>query len=180
MNSLRPSAAGVPERTSNPDGSNRSRCGFRELTNWPGPSAGVPVSSRKALAVSATLIVYQSSWLVTDGTKSNRVTRPLRNAEPTVSLTEALLKIRHVTFWAVPTAPKKVVTGEFRTKMSTSRFPCAGLKLNELATSMTMSNGKGEPTPELDRLSRPSNTVTTPAPTLLANTVEGVVGLLAE
>src|SRR4051794_30610156 len=36
-------------------------CGSSLLSNWPGPSAGVPVSRRSALSVLVTSIAYQSS-----------------------------------------------------------------------------------------------------------------------
>src|SRR5262245_8080155 len=62
MNSLRPSAKGVPEATRTPDGLYSSIFGFRVLANSPVPSAGVAVSSRRALSVLVTLIEYQSSF----------------------------------------------------------------------------------------------------------------------
>src|SRR5262249_1244264 len=103
-NSLRPSARGVPDATCTPVRANRAIRGLRVLTNWLGPSAGVAVSSRRALAALVTLTVYQSSWAAPVVTKSKRVTRPLWNDEPLVSLTVLLLKIRLVTPGLLPTA----------------------------------------------------------------------------
>src|SRR5262249_1545696 len=87
--SLRPSPAATPEATRLPEGSNRSRCGVRMLTNWSGGWGGVVVGSCRVLAVLATFTEYQSASPV--ATKSKRVTRPLWNADPDVSLTEPSL-----------------------------------------------------------------------------------------
>src|SRR5262249_46380518 len=60
MNSFRPSPVMTPEATSTLDGLYSSIFGLSVLMNCPGPSAGVPVSSRRPLAVLVTLIEYQS------------------------------------------------------------------------------------------------------------------------
>src|SRR5438045_1531607 len=60
MNSLRPSARGSPVATRAPDGSYRLMRGLSRLLNRLGPSAGVLVSRRRALAVLVTSIAYQS------------------------------------------------------------------------------------------------------------------------